>query len=204
MQGTDRELLEAWRAGDRKAGDALFGRYFRSLFVFFSSKASDAVEDLIGRTMTACLQSLHRFRDDGSFRSYLFGIARHELFGHYRRLRTEDAIDFGVTSVCDLAPGPSQWIHAHEEQQALVAALRQLPLELQITLELHYWEDLTTAELAVALEIPQGTVKSRLRRAREALAERMRAGAEAPEVSVDALERWVRSVRAEADHALDR
>jgi RNA polymerase sigma-70 factor (ECF subfamily) len=48
-------------------------------------------------------------------------------------------------------------------------ALRRLPVELQVVVELHYWEEQSTAEMAEVLEVPQGTVKSRLRRAREQL-----------------------------------
>ena len=48
-------------------------------------------------------------------------------------------------------------------------ALRRLPVDLQLVVELHYWEDHSTAEIAALLELAQGTVKSRLRRAREAL-----------------------------------
>jgi RNA polymerase sigma-70 factor (ECF subfamily) len=106
VTSTDRELLEAWRAGDRHAGDELFGRYFRSLFMFFASKLAEGVEDAISRTMLGCLQNLHRVHDGGSFRGYLFGVARHEVFAHYRALRTGPDIDFAVSSVCDLGPTP--------------------------------------------------------------------------------------------------
>lgn len=198
MSASDAELLAAWRAGDRVAGDTLFRRHFRALFAFFANKAGDDVEDLISRTMMGCLQSLDRIRDDGTFRGYLFGIARHELYGHYRGLRKDEAIDFGLTSVCDLAPSPSQLVVAHAKQRALLAALRQLPLDLQIALELHYWEGLSTAELADALGIAQGTVKSRLRRAREALAEILARGPETRDLTGDAMDDWVRSIRHEA------
>ena len=48
-------------------------------------------------------------------------------------------------------------------------ALRHLPLDLQVVVELHYWEEHSTAQIATVLEVPQGTVKSRLRRARALL-----------------------------------
>ena len=48
-----------------------------------------------------------------------------------------------------------------------MAGLRSIALELQIVLELHYWEQCSVAEIAAALELPEGTVKSRLRRGRE-------------------------------------
>ena len=59
------------------------------------------------------------------------------------------------------------------QERLLAAAIRHIPLDLQIVLELHYWEELTTAQMAEALDIPVGTVRSRMRRARELLQARM-------------------------------
>ena len=58
-----------------------------------------------------------------------------------------------------------------EEQKLLLRALRRLPLDFQITLELYYWEDLKGPQLAEALDISPHTVRSRLSRARAALKE---------------------------------
>jgi RNA polymerase sigma-70 factor (ECF subfamily) len=75
------------------------------------------------------------------------------------------------TSVCDAGGSPSQFAAVREAQAQVLDALHRLPLDLQITLELHYWEEMSVAEIAVVLEIPPGTVKSRLHRARERLRE---------------------------------
>lgn len=55
----------------------------------------------------------------------------------------------------------------------MLRALRAIPLDLQIALELHFWEDLSGPEMAEALEVPEGTVRSRLRRAKEAVRAKM-------------------------------
>lgn len=73
----------------------------------------------------------------------------------------------------DLAPGLSSVAVQRAEQRLLVAALQRIPLDLQMAIELYYWEELSVAELATALEIPPGTVKSRLHRARELLRQEM-------------------------------
>jgi RNA polymerase sigma-70 factor (ECF subfamily) len=88
----------------------------------------------------------------------------------------------------------------------LLLALRRIPLELQIVLELHYWEGLSTRELADAMEIPQGTVKSRLRRAREALERELAVVAESQEdvrSTIDGLDHWVAGIRASLGVAED-
>ncbi len=168
----DYELLRAWRSDDPSAGNELVRRHFASVFSFLRSKVPEHVDDLVQRTFLACVESVDRIDDSRSFRAYLFGIARRQLIYHYRRNnRDNDRFDPMMESVHDASGSPSQHVAAREDQRRVLEALRRLPLDLQITLELHYWETMTVAEIADVLEIPPGTVKSRLHRARERLGE---------------------------------
>src|SRR5215470_16877365 len=81
----DLELLERWRAGDAGAGQALFTRYFDRMYRFFASRSDRDIDDLVQRTFLACVRARDEFRGDASFRSFLFTIARYELYAHYRR-----------------------------------------------------------------------------------------------------------------------
>ena len=172
---SDEELLEAWRAGDRDAGDALFSRHFDSIYDFFARKVSHDVSDLVQRTFLGCVEGLDRFRGDCSPRTFLYAIARHELYYFLRRKKRDETIDFGVSSLRDVGPSPSSELGRRDDVARLIAALETIPLDLQILLELRFWEGLKRREVAVVLDIPQGTVASRLRRAiglvRERLAE---------------------------------
>ena len=166
---SDEALYEAWRAGDRQAGHTLFDRHFDSIYRFFESKAHGDVSDLVQRTFLGCVEARDRFRGASSFRTFLFAVARHELSAHFRSRRRGAVVDFGVSSVADLAPGPSSFARQRSERAALGDALRSLPVDLQIAIELRFWESLSGPDLAVVLEVPEGTVRSRLRRALEAL-----------------------------------
>ncbi|MCA9706997.1 MAG: sigma-70 family RNA polymerase sigma factor [Myxococcales bacterium] len=171
----DYELLRAWRGDDAAAGNELVRRHFASVFSFLRSKVPDHVDDLVQRTFLACVESVERIDESRSFRAYLFGIARRQLIYHYRRDRHSDRFDPMRESVHDAGGGsPSQHAAARQEQRLVLEALHRLPLDLQIPLELHYWETLSVAEVAAVLEIPPGTVKSRLHRARELLRDRLR------------------------------
>ena len=75
--------------------------------------------------------------------------------------------DFTVQSIADLTPGASTVIRQQETQRQLIEALQRLPVEIQITLELHYWEDMGVTEIARVTGVPSGTVKSRLYRGRQ-------------------------------------
>ncbi len=175
---TDAELLDAWQAGDTRAGNTLLERHVESLIRFFGTKAEDALDDLVQRTMLSCVLHHRRLRDAASFRGFLFAIARNELYDHYKRAaRDRHKFDPSTSAVTDLAPTPSAALVVGDERQAMTFALRRIPIELQLAVELHYWEELTTAELADALGVPQGTAKSRLRRAKELLREQLEPGA---------------------------
>lgn len=167
---SDAELLEAWRDGDASAGRALLARNFAGLNRFFANKVDRDVQDLIQGTMLVCLQNFERLREASNFRAYLYTIARNELYRHLSKRRAEgERIDFGVSSVHDLSPTPSQIVAEHRDDQVLLDALRRLPVDEQLALELFYWEDLTYPEIAEVLEVHRDTVKRRLQRARAKL-----------------------------------
>lgn len=170
---SDTALVEAWRAGDRKAGKRLFERHYAGVARFFRNKVGEAGPDLIQRTFLACLESRERFRHEASFRSYLFSIAYKVLCKHYRELRRDQGraaseVDFEEVSAHGLS-SPASAVAAKQEQRLLLEGLRRLPVDYQVVLELHYWEGLSSTELADALAIPVGTAKTRLRRGRELL-----------------------------------
>ncbi|MEM6293185.1 MAG: sigma-70 family RNA polymerase sigma factor [Myxococcota bacterium] len=191
----DAELLQRWRGGDRDAGNVLFERHFAVVCNFFRNKVSDGVDDLIQRTFVTCLEAEVRYRGEASFRSFLLGIARNVLLRSFREKR-RDGKTFAPLehSVCDVDPSPSVLVAGREEHAHLLQALRTLPLDLQIALELYFWESWTMREIASALDVPQGTAASRLRRAKVALKEALAKGGGTPP-SDDALEQWAAQIR---------
>lgn len=200
MAADDFELLQRWRNGDKQAGDALLGRHFPSIFLFFNSKLPDRADDLAQQVFLACVEARDRIDDRSSFRAYLFGIARRRLADHFRRYHRKDArTDFADTSIVDLVSGtPSRAVLLKQEQALLLEAMRQIPIDFQITLELFYWEEMSLAEIADVLGVAVGTVKSRLNRAKERLRERidaMEAPAELREQTMTGLETWAVRLR---------
>jgi RNA polymerase sigma factor (sigma-70 family) len=180
---TDAELLNAWKAGDRAAGSTLFDRYFDAVRRFFHNKVADGVDDLVQETFLACVHGHDRIRDPAAFRGYLFAAARSKLYKHIRsRSRSRIALDFGVSSVEDAGISPSQVMASREDERVLLQALRSIPVDLQVALELYYLEGVRGQELEIALELPSGTVRSRLRRGLERLRERIGELRSPPEV----------------------
>ncbi|MCA9687506.1 MAG: RNA polymerase subunit sigma-70, partial [Myxococcales bacterium] len=130
---------------------------------------------------------------------WMFAVAYRQLCKHYRSRVSEQAhLDFASVTAIDLEPSPSRIVAQQREQQLLLLALRSIPFEMQVALELHYWEHMSDAEIARALEVPLGTMKSRIRRARQLLAERIAELAESPQVlesTLANLEEWAAQLR---------
>jgi RNA polymerase sigma factor (sigma-70 family) len=196
---SDAELLAAWQAGDREAGGALIDRYFDAVRRFFENKAPDNVEDLIQQTFLALVGRRDHIRDGESFRGYLFAAARSKLYNHIgARLKPGASPDFEVSSICDAGVSPSSVMAAREDERLLLQALRTLPVDLQVALELYYFERVRGRELEIALDVPAGTVRSRLRRGLEQLRLRIEELATSPELretTTSNLDRWAAELR---------
>lgn len=200
---SDVELMLAWRTGDRRSGGVIIERYHRLLLRFFHNKVADAAEDLVQQTLMVCVERRDEVRDVASFRGYLLAVARSELVRYYRRSARRGArFEPLETSVEDLDPRPSTWLLRKQEHQLIQCALRGLPLDYQIALESYYWENATASEIAQILDVPEGTVRSRIRRGKEMLRERLGAMAVSPEHRRDVLERLedhARALRSQLD-----
>ncbi|MEM9457378.1 MAG: sigma-70 family RNA polymerase sigma factor [Myxococcota bacterium] len=195
--GMDAELLYAWRRGDTQAGQRLFRRYYEPVARFFANKLRDPPADLVQETLMRCVKGRDQIREDSNFRSYLFGVAYRVLTDHLRaQYKTPDAIH--SVSIQDLDPGPSTIIHRAQEAQLLVQALRSIPLELQVILELRYWERMNSTEISHVLDMPAATVRGRLRQGRQLLEDALRKLAASPQVALQTLsdiDAWAEKIR---------
>ncbi len=194
----DVALLGMWRAGDPRAGNALLARYYPNVRRFFDVKVPRVSEDLTQRTFLACQENLHAYRAESTFKSYLFGIARFTLLRHLRKNQRAEAFEqrlkFGGRSQ---KTSLSMIVANRQEHHLILLAYAKLTPDQQIAVELFYWEDMTTSEIAVVLETPVSTVTSRLSRARGVIKERLveltSPGAIRERVVGD-LEAWTRSL----------
>ena len=165
----DFDLLERWRSGDAAGGQALFARHFKPVYRFFRYKVGADADELVQRTFLACMNARDQFRGESPFRSYLFAIARRELYGYLRARPAAEHVDFGVTSIAEIVTSPSQRLDRARQIDHLREALRRLPVDQQVLLELHYWHEFDAAALANIMGAEPGTIRVRLLRARRAL-----------------------------------
>lgn len=160
-------LVRTWRSGDRDAGDKLLRRYAPILHSYFSRRVGRNVDDLVQRTLLACIQSVTRFEGRSSFKSYLLGIAQNQFL---MSLRAEGPLAHGDGEL-STRPNetPSQLVAFRQEQLILVMALLKVEPDFRLVLKLFYWGGQSVEEIAEELGVRPGTVKSRLARGRAML-----------------------------------
>ena len=173
--GEDRALLARIARGDRSALEQLYRRHAAWMTARLESRCGDPdLADLaLQDTFVAVWRSAGKFRGDGQVGAWLWGIAVRRLIDQLRKRRpvpvpaaTIDHYDRAMTFEDDLVDNG-----AHG---ALGPALRSIPPELRSVLIATAIDGLSTKEAARILGIPQGTVKTRLKRARHQLQEMLR------------------------------
>lgn len=165
------ELLRSWRAGDRRAGEDLVREYQPKLAQYLYAKiGAESGKEVVQETFLALCEQLERYRGEGSFEAFLFGVARYKVLEHKRRLTMRLSRQAQLSQEAwDAAPSTEDWVQAKFASNVIVQALRRLPPAEQILLELHDHANFSRGELAELYEVPPGTVASRLDRARKRL-----------------------------------
>lgn len=177
--GSD-EVLAMAAADSGDAFDELFRRYaprVRQFVAWQSGAGDDAVDELTQEVFFQLYRSLPRFAGRSSFRTWLYGLA-HNVCRHHRRRRQRrlrwlrEPVDDGpgLDDLPDLAPDVVERLARRELRSEVRRQVARLPARYRSTLLLRDWEDLSYAEIAEVLEIPVGTVRSRLHQARARLA----------------------------------
>ncbi len=180
---SDFDLLTAWAAGDADAAGRLIKRHTGALYRFFDRKVDGAVEDMVQETFVACVERVGHIRPEVGFRAYMFGVARHVLCARLRaQHRQPGELDLESSSLREVGPTPSELVVDAQEEKLLQEALRWLPVETQLLLELYYWQDLTANDLASIYGAAVPAIRSRLRRAKDALRDAVARVAQSPDL----------------------
>jgi RNA polymerase sigma-70 factor (ECF subfamily) len=173
----DELLVVRCQLGEPDAFDALIQRWNGPLWIYIQrmTGGDDAAQDVLQDVWLRVIRGIPRLRDGSRLRGWLFGIARRALMDRLRRkYATPPATDIDAEAI-EAEPEP---FDREAEIAALEEALHTMPLGEREVLTLFYLRDLSLAEIADALNVPVGTVKSRLFRARNLLRTLMEGKAE--------------------------
>ncbi len=168
---TDRELL---KAGDASAFGTLFERHARPIYNFCFRRTADwaAAEDLTSVVFLEAWRKRKHVRLDGdSLLPWLYGVANNVVRNRRRSLRRHRAaLDrLPREHEADFAEGVAERLDDQRRMHAVLTAVAQLPQADQDVVALCLWSQLSYEQAAVALDVPVGTVRSRLSRARRRL-----------------------------------
>jgi RNA polymerase sigma-70 factor (ECF subfamily) len=171
----DQLLVDRARLGDRHAFDLLVLKYQSRLLSLVNrlvSNQSDAL-DVLQDTFVKAYRSLHTFRGESAFYTWLYRIAVNTAKNHLASKLKESkdvSVDdeaTGELSVLQDFSAPDEEAGAEELQRAIVHAIEQLPDDLKQALTLRELEGMSYDEIALAMNCPIGTVRSRIFRARD-------------------------------------
>lgn len=161
----DRELVYAARAGDMLAFDALFYRYKDGIFRLGLAITKDpsAAEEIVVDTFARAHRALERLEPEGSLRPWLYRVAVN--LSYNRRPRkgvTFSSLDDGTDDIAAEGESPSDAAERTERRRVVLECVDTLGPKHKIVVVLHYLNGLNLAEIAEIVEVPVGTVKSRL------------------------------------------
>jgi RNA polymerase sigma-70 factor (ECF subfamily) len=176
--GPDDELVRRYLAGDGDAFAALVRRHEARVFNLCLRVLGDREDaaDAAQETFLAALRKLQQFRGDAAFSTWLHRVAVNACYDVLRKQRRQPLLHLAVEpGDADPEPGPPVPDHADEVvgTRDAAAALARVPSEFRVALVLADVQDLPYDEIAAILDVPVGTVKSRVHRGRIALARAM-------------------------------
>jgi RNA polymerase sigma-70 factor (ECF subfamily) len=168
---SDLELVRRFLAGDAGAANELITRHERRVYAVClrvlgnPDDAADAAQD----TLLAMVGKLEGFRGEAAFTTWLYRVATNVCYDHLRRAKRRPVLRRDDDAA---APEPALEDHADAVADAhdAAAALAQVPEDFRIAIVLADVHDLPYDEIAKVLDLPVGTVKSRVHRGRIALA----------------------------------
>jgi RNA polymerase sigma-70 factor (ECF subfamily) len=182
----DQQLVERVQRGDKHAFDLLVTKYQRKLGRLISRFVRDPAEaeDVTQDAFIKAYRALPGFRGESAFYTWLYRIgintAKNHLLANKRRAPTstpfdaEESESFEDASLLREVNTPENELMSKQIVGVVQASLQQLPEDLRSALTLREIEGLSYEEIAIVMDCPIGTVRSRIFRAREAVAENLR------------------------------
>ncbi|HET9023866.1 MAG TPA: RNA polymerase sigma factor RpoE [Burkholderiaceae bacterium] len=182
----DQQLVERVQRGDKSAFDLLVSKYQRKIFRLLSRLIRDSaeVEDVAQEAFIKAYRALPNFRGDSAFYTWLYRIAintaKNHLVSQGRRAPTTTEADIDEAETFDDGGHlrdlntPDSMLLTKQVGEAVNRAIDQLPEDLRTAIVLREIEGLSYEEIAESMNCPIGTVRSRIFRAREAIAQELK------------------------------
>lgn len=165
-------LISRARGGDREAFGELVEQYRDNVYRLAYRMCGNAydADEAAQEAFVAAWRALPNFRGDAKFSTWLYRLTTNAAIDVMRREKRHQTVGDGeMVDLADDADSPQETVERTEQQEAVQKALSTLSEEYREVLLLRYMEELDYAEIAEVLQLPSGTVKSRINRAKAAL-----------------------------------
>ena len=165
-------LISRARDGDREAFGALVEQYRDNVYRLAYRMCGNAydADEAAQEAFVAAWRALPNFRGDAKFSTWLYRLTTNAAIDVMRREKRHQTVGDGeMVDLADDADSPQETVERTEQQETVQKALATLSEEYREVLLLRYMEELDYAEIAEVLQLPSGTVKSRINRAKAAL-----------------------------------
>ena len=165
-------LISRARGGDRDAFGELVEQYRDNVYRLAYRMCGNAydADEAAQEAFVAAWRALPNFRGDAKFSTWLYRLTTNAAIDVMRREKHHQTVGDGeMVDLADDADSPQETVERTEQQEAVQKALDTLSEEYREVLLLRYMEELDYAEIAEVLQLPSGTVKSRINRAKAAL-----------------------------------
>jgi len=165
-------LISCARGGDREAFGELVEQYRDNVYRLAYRMCGNAydADEAAQEAFVAAWRALPNFRGDAKFSTWLYRLTTNAAIDVMRREKRHKTVGDGeMVDLADDADSPQETVERTEQQEAVQEALATLSEEYREVLLLRYMEELDYAEIAEVLQLPSGTVKSRINRAKAAL-----------------------------------
>jgi len=183
VEQTDADLVRQTLCGDTAAYNALVVRYQRQVYNLAYRMLGNAEDagDLVQETFLRAYGALASFRQDASFLTWLYKIASNLCIDQLRSRKAKGALSLDVEREEGREPAAADRQCAPEDaairdavQEVVQRAILNLPEKYRVVIVMRHLQDMSVEEIARALDLPTGTVKTHLFRAREMLRGRLR------------------------------
>ena len=163
----DLDLIRRMQAGDDDAVRDLYAQYGQRLYAYALRLTDDpaTAEDVTQNTLVTAWRTAHTFRAEGRLIAWLLGIVHHTAMKAIRN-RTNYLGDVAEETIREDQPSPEEQAQVKDERRWVRQGMQSLSPEHRAVLELIFYQELTLNEVAQVLDVPLGTVKSRLSYAR--------------------------------------
>lgn len=161
---SEQQLLRGIASGDQQAFRTLYAGYQRRLFVYFVKMIRDEgrAEELTNDVMWEVWKGAQGYQGRSASSTWIFGIAHHKAMDELRRRGPQMMEEEVLDRVADPAEGAVEAVEKRDVAQTMKLALEKLSAEHREVLELTYYQNFSVQEIAEALGIPEGTVKTRM------------------------------------------